>query len=69
MFPDGLRVLSIFSGVGGAEIVLHRLGICLKCVVSVEASEINRKILKRWWQNTGQTGVLKQMGGIERLTS
>jgi len=69
MYPDGLRVLSVFSGIGGAEIALHRLGIRLKCVVSVEASEINRNILKRWWQNTGQTGALKQIGGIERLTS
>jgi len=69
MYPDGLRVLSVFSGVGGAEVALHRLGVRLKCVVSVEASEINRKILKRWWQNTGQTGALKQIGGIERLPS
>lgn len=69
MYPDGLRVLSIFSGVGGAEIALHRLGIPLKCVVSVEASEINRKILKRWWQNAGQTGALRQIEGIEKLTS
>jgi len=69
MYPDGLRVLSVFSGVGGAEVALHRLGVRLKCVVSVEASEINQKILKRWWQNTGQTGALKQIGGIERLTS
>lgn len=68
MFPDGLRILSIFSGVGGAEIALHRLGIHLKCVVSVEAAEINRKILKRWWQKTGQTGALRQIEGIERLT-
>ncbi|KAJ6795551.1 putative inactive DNA (cytosine-5)-methyltransferase DRM3 isoform X1 [Iris pallida] len=68
MYPSGLRVLSIFSGIGGAEIALHRLGIRLKCVVSVEASEINRRILKRWWVNTKQTGVLKQIGGIEKLT-
>ncbi|XP_020273569.1 probable inactive DNA (cytosine-5)-methyltransferase DRM3 isoform X1 [Asparagus officinalis] len=68
MFPHGLKVLSIFTGVGGAEIALHRLGIYLKCVVSVEASEINRRILKRWWQSTGQTGELRQIGGIEKLT-
>lgn len=24
-YPDGLRVLSIYSGIGGAEIALHRL--------------------------------------------
>lgn len=68
MFPDGLRVLSVYSGIGGAEVALHRLGIHLKCVVSVEASDINRKILRRWWQSTGQPGELRQFGGIEKLT-
>uniref|UniRef100_A0A1D1YRD2 DNA (cytosine-5-)-methyltransferase n=1 Tax=Anthurium amnicola TaxID=1678845 RepID=A0A1D1YRD2_9ARAE len=69
MYPSGLRVLSIFSGIGGAEVALHRLGIHLRCVVSVEASEANRRIVKRWWQNTGQSGVLRQIEGIERLSS
>ncbi|MQM08359.1 hypothetical protein Taro_041218 [Colocasia esculenta] len=69
MFPSGLRVVSIFSGIGGAEVALHRLGIRLKCVISVEASEVNRRILKRWWQNTGQSGELLQIEGIEKLTS
>ncbi|KAG1338840.1 DNA (Cytosine-5)-methyltransferase DRM2 [Cocos nucifera] len=68
MFPDGLRVLSVYSGIGGAEVALHRLGIHLKCVVSVEASDINRKIMRRWWHSTGQSGELRQLGGIEKLT-
>jgi hypothetical protein len=46
-YQDGIRVLSIFSGIGGAVVALHRLGIHLNCVVSVESSEINRKILER----------------------
>ncbi|XP_074575593.1 putative inactive DNA (cytosine-5)-methyltransferase DRM3 [Curcuma longa] len=69
LFPDGMRVLSVYSGIGGAEVALHRLGIHLKCVVSVEASEVNRKIMKRWWQYTSQTGELIQIGGIEKLTT
>ncbi|XP_039129171.1 LOW QUALITY PROTEIN: probable inactive DNA (cytosine-5)-methyltransferase DRM3 [Dioscorea cayenensis subsp. rotundata] len=69
MYPGGLRVLSIFSGIGGAEVTLHRLGIRLNCVVSVESSETNRKIFKRWWQKTGQPGQLVQMGGVGMLTS
>lgn len=69
LYPDGIRVLSVFSGTGGAEIALHRLGIHLKFVLSVEPSEFKRDILKRWWQRSGQTGVLKQIGGIEKLTS
>ncbi|XP_072975440.1 probable inactive DNA (cytosine-5)-methyltransferase DRM3 [Typha angustifolia] len=68
IYPDGLRVLSIYTGIGGAEIALHRLGIHLKCVVSVEASEVNRKIMRRWWHNTEQSGVLRQLGGIGKLT-
>ncbi|PUZ63885.1 hypothetical protein GQ55_3G102100 [Panicum hallii var. hallii] len=66
-FPDGIRVLSIYSGIGGAEVTLHRLGIPLKCVVSVEESDVNRKILRRWWQKTEQTGELRQLHGIWKL--
>jgi site-specific DNA-cytosine methylase len=66
-FPHGIRVLSIYSGIGGAEVTLHRLGIPLKCLVSVEESEVNRKILKRWWLKTEQTGQLRQLPGIWKL--
>ncbi|PON93098.1 SAM-dependent methyltransferase DRM, partial [Trema orientale] len=69
MYPEGLTVLSIFSGIGGAEVALHRLGIRLKCVVSVETSETKRRVLKNWWQRTVQTGELMQIGDIQRLTS
>ncbi|KAI4335047.1 hypothetical protein L6164_013730 [Bauhinia variegata] len=68
MFPGGLTLLSIFSGIGGAEIALHRLGIKLKAVVSVETSETNRKILKSWWAKTNQIGDLVQIEDISRLT-
>ncbi|XP_030539906.2 probable inactive DNA (cytosine-5)-methyltransferase DRM3 isoform X2 [Rhodamnia argentea] len=69
MFPDGLTVLSFFSGIGGAEVALHRLGIRLKGVVSIETSETRRRILKRWWCNTEQTGELMQIDDIQRLTT
>ncbi|KAI4339542.1 hypothetical protein MLD38_024474 [Melastoma candidum] len=39
LYPKGINVLSLFSGIGGAEVALHRLGIPLKNVVSVEISE------------------------------
>uniref|UniRef100_A0A1J3FZB1 DNA (Cytosine-5)-methyltransferase DRM2 n=1 Tax=Noccaea caerulescens TaxID=107243 RepID=A0A1J3FZB1_NOCCA len=67
MFPEGLTVLSIFSGIGGAEIAVNRLGIHLKGVVSVEHCELSRKILKRWWQTSGQTGELVQIEDIKSL--
>ncbi|XP_062232395.1 probable inactive DNA (cytosine-5)-methyltransferase DRM3 [Phragmites australis] len=66
-YPDGMRVLSIYSGIGGAEVTLHRLGISLKCVVSVEESDVNRKILRRWLTKTEQTGELRQLHGIWKL--
>ncbi|XP_078165934.1 putative inactive DNA (cytosine-5)-methyltransferase DRM3 isoform X2 [Carex rostrata] len=68
IYPDGIRVLSIFSGIGGAEVALHRLGIHFKCLVSVESSEINRTILKRWWSNTERRGELRQLADISKLT-
>lgn len=69
LLPGGITLLSLFSGIGGAEVTLHRLGIYLKAVVSVEASEAKRKILRRWWQNTDQAGELVQVDDIQRLTS
>lgn len=69
MFPEGLTVLSIYSGVGGAEITLNRLGIRLKAVVSIEPSETKRKILKQWWENSDQIGELVQVENIQKLSS
>lgn len=69
MFPKGLTMLSLFSGIGGAELTLHQLGIHLKAVVAVEISETKRNILKRWWHNTGQTGELVQIDNIQKLAS
>ena len=69
MCPDRIRVLSIYSGIGGAQVTLHRVGIPLKlkCVISVEESEVNRKILRGWWSKTEQTGMLRQYAGIWKL--
>ncbi|KAL5697312.1 DNA (cytosine-5)-methyltransferase drm2 [Ranunculus cassubicifolius] len=58
MFPNGMNVLSLFSGIGGAEVALHRLGIPLKTVVAVEINPSSRQILRSWWESTGQTGKL-----------
>ncbi|PQM34052.1 DNA (cytosine-5)-methyltransferase DRM1 [Prunus yedoensis var. nudiflora] len=69
MYPGGLTVFSIFSGIGGAEVALHRLGISLKGVVSVETNATKRKILRRWWENTGQIGQLEQIEDVHKLTS
>ncbi|WOL03324.1 DNA (cytosine-5)-methyltransferase DRM2-like isoform X3 [Canna indica] len=68
MFPNGLRLLSLFSGIGGAEVALHRLGIRLKVVVSVEISEVNRNIIKSWWEQTNQTGTLIELADVQQLS-
>lgn len=64
LFPGGINVLSLFSGIGGAEVALHRLGIPMKNVVSVEISEVNRLIMERWWEQTNQKGKLIQVAHV-----
>ena len=61
-------MFSIFRGIRGAEIALQKLGIPLKGVVSVETCPTKRKILRRWWETTGQTGQLEQIDDIQKLT-
>ncbi|KAL6645398.1 hypothetical protein ACP70R_017006 [Stipagrostis hirtigluma subsp. patula] len=68
MFPQGMNVLSLFSGIGGAEVALHRLGIRMKTVVSVEKSKVNRTVLKNWWDET-QTGTLIEIDDVQILTA
>ncbi|BBM96743.1 protein MpDRMa [Marchantia polymorpha subsp. ruderalis] len=57
-YPQGMRVLSLFSGIGGAEVALHKLGIILKVVVSIEIDEKARSVLDSWWKSTDQKGHL-----------
>lgn len=68
IFPNGMNVLSLFSGIGGAEVALHRLGICMKTVVSVEISEVNMALLRSWWDQT-QTGTLIEIADVQNLTA
>jgi len=69
LFPGGINVLSLFSGIGGAEVALHRLGIRLKNVVSVEISNVNRSIMSCWWEQTNQTGNLIHIEDVQHLTA
>lgn len=57
MFPQGMNVLSLFSGIGGAEVALHKLGIRMKNVVSVEKSKASKAVLRTWWEEN-ETGML-----------
>ncbi|KAM3300989.1 DNA (cytosine-5)-methyltransferase DRM2 [Capsicum chacoense] len=67
LFPNGINVLSLFSGIGGAEVALYRLGIQLNNVVSVEKSEVNRNIVRSWWEQTNQRGNLIDFDDVQQL--
>ena len=67
IFPGGINVLSLFSGIGGAEVALHRIGIPLKTVVSVEISEVNRNIVWCWCEQTNQKGTLIDIADVQEL--
>ncbi|KAK4482089.1 hypothetical protein RD792_011557, partial [Penstemon davidsonii] len=67
MFPNGVNVLTLFSGIGGGEVALHRLGVKLKNVVSVEKSKVNRDIVRSWWEQTNQTGNLIDFDDVQNI--
>lgn len=67
MFPEGVNVLSLFSGIGGAEVALHRLGIKLRNVVSIEKTKQNRDIVRSWWEQTNQKGSLIDFDDVEQF--
>ncbi|KAK7316454.1 hypothetical protein VNO77_35499 [Canavalia gladiata] len=67
MYPNGINLLSLFSGIGGAEVALHRLGVPLRNVVSVEKSEVNRNIVRSWWEQTNQKGNLIDLDDVQQL--
>ncbi|EPS69320.1 hypothetical protein M569_05446, partial [Genlisea aurea] len=68
LFPGGVSLLSFFTGLGAAEVALHRLGIRLRCLVSMEPREAMRGVVKRWWKESGQGGELVQVEGVEKLS-
>lgn len=68
LYPDGIRVISIFGVIGGAELALSRLGIRLRCVISIETSKPNWKILKKWWHNSEQTGHLRPIEDVQKFS-
>ncbi|KAM1712651.1 hypothetical protein ACFX12_023505 [Malus domestica] len=67
MYPNGINVLSLFTGIGGAEVALHRLGVPLKNVISVEISEVNRNVVSSWWEQTNQRGRLQHVDDVQQL--
>ncbi|XP_010420192.1 PREDICTED: DNA (cytosine-5)-methyltransferase DRM1-like isoform X1 [Camelina sativa] len=67
LFPNGINVLSLFTGIGGGEVALHRLKIQMNVVVSVEISDVNRNILSDFWKQTNQTGILREFSDVTKL--
>ncbi|KAH7281657.1 hypothetical protein KP509_36G057000 [Ceratopteris richardii] len=68
LYHHGIKVLSLFSGIGGAEVALHRAGIPLKVVVAVEGNSRRNEVLESWWKRTGQTGRLVHISDVATLT-
>ncbi|KAI5002508.1 hypothetical protein ZWY2020_027158 [Hordeum vulgare] len=68
MFPNGVNVLSLFTGIGGGEVALHRLGINMRTVVSVEIDKASKRIFRDWWDQT-QTGTLIEIDDVKSLTN
>ncbi|KAI5063306.1 hypothetical protein GOP47_0021853 [Adiantum capillus-veneris] len=68
LYPHGVAVLSLFSGIGGAEVALDKLGVPLKVVIAVEINEKVREVLAGWWRKSGQTGELKLRTDVRDLT-
>jgi site-specific DNA-cytosine methylase len=60
-------ICSLFSGIGGAEVALHRLGIPLKNVVSVEISVSKRDVIRSWWEQANQKGNLIEITDIQTI--
>lgn len=60
-------MLSLFSGIGGAEVALHRLGIPLKNVVSVDISVSKRDVIRSWWEQASQKGNLIEITDIQTI--
>lgn len=69
LYPEGITVLSLFSGIGGAEVALDKLGIHLKLVIAVEINEKLRGVLASWWKKSGQVGELKLRSDVRELTN
>ncbi|KAM0014788.1 putative DNA (cytosine-5-)-methyltransferase [Helianthus debilis subsp. tardiflorus] len=69
LYPEGMNVLSLFSGIGGAEVALHKLGIPMKNVVSVEKSNVCRRIIQGWWEQTNQEGNLIHVSDVQEVTN
>ncbi|KAI8550876.1 hypothetical protein RHMOL_Rhmol06G0141400 [Rhododendron molle] len=67
LFPGGINMLSLFSGIGDAEVALHKLVVPFKTVVSVEKSEVNRNIVRGWWEQTNQKGTLIDFDDVPRV--
>ncbi|CAI5522668.1 unnamed protein product [Closterium sp. Naga37s-1] len=69
-----IRVLSLFSGIGGALVALHMVKVPVICAVSVEFEKSCRDAEGRWWRETamaeeraGRDGVNQMLGELLQL--
>ncbi|KAL7229477.1 hypothetical protein ACSBR2_008062 [Camellia fascicularis] len=69
LFPGGINLLWLFSGIGEASVALHRLGIPLKNVVSVEKLDRCQTILHCWCKETNQKGNLIHIEDVQDVNA
>lgn len=48
--PEGITVLSLFDGIGGAVVALHKIGVKLNRVITCEKDELRRMVVRNWMQ-------------------
>ncbi|KAL4273890.1 hypothetical protein GQ457_13G023330 [Hibiscus cannabinus] len=61
-------MLTVLSGIGGAAVTLHWLGIHLKRIMAVETSEVKKKILQNWLRGTDLLICNSNMKGTDENT-
>lgn len=57
-FPEGINVLSLFDGIGGALVALTKAGVKVRTYVGVEIEKVCRRVVEDYWKATGQQGDL-----------
>ncbi|GAQ78775.1 S-adenosyl-L-methionine-dependent methyltransferases superfamily protein [Klebsormidium nitens] len=69
--PGGISVLSLFDGIGGAGVAVHRRAVPIKRYISVENNEHCRTVVQNWWKRNGldRTGCLEFIDDVRLLTT
>jgi len=62
--PEGITVLSLFDGIGGALVALHKIGVRLNRVITCEKDELRRMVVRNWMQKHAPRAIHIEMVDI-----